>query len=89
MPLPIAETWFETRTYSDDITLIFEPHDIPDIRCNMWHVRGRDHDLLFDSGMGLISLKCHVALIAQAFRAPSPPAAIDRIARSQWVERAN
>jgi len=33
----------------------------------MWHVGGRDHDLLFDSGIGLISLKRHVALIAQAF----------------------
>jgi len=32
MPLPVAETWFETRTYSDDFTLFFEPHVIPDIR---------------------------------------------------------
>ena len=51
MPLPIVESCFETRTYGGDITLIFEPHVIPNIRCNMWHVRGRDRDLLLDSHM--------------------------------------
>jgi glyoxylase-like metal-dependent hydrolase (beta-lactamase superfamily II) len=65
MPLPVADSWFETRTYSEDITLIFEPHVIPDIRCNMWHVRGSDRDLLFDSGMGVVSLKRHVALVTE------------------------
>ena len=63
MPLPIVESWFETRTYGGDITLIFEPHVIPNIRCNMWHVRGRDRDLLLNSGMGAVSLKRHVALV--------------------------
>jgi len=29
----------------------------------MWHVRGRDPDLLFNSGMGVVSLKRHVALV--------------------------
>ena len=43
--------------------MIFEPHVIPNIRCNMWHVRGRDRDLLLDSGMGVVSLKRHVALV--------------------------
>jgi glyoxylase-like metal-dependent hydrolase (beta-lactamase superfamily II) len=65
MPLPVAENWFEIRAYSDDITLIFEPHVIPDIRCNMWHVRGRERDLLFDSGMGVMSLREHVALVTE------------------------
>ena len=65
MPLPVADSWFETRTYSEDITLIFEPHVIPDIRCNMWHVRGSDRVLLFDSGMGVVSLKRHVALVTE------------------------
>jgi len=31
----------------------------------MWHVRGRDRDLLFDSGMGVVSLKEHVALMTE------------------------
>ncbi len=65
MALPIAKTWFETRSLGDDITLIFEPHVIPDIRCNMWHVRGRERDLLFDSGMGVVSLKRHVTQVTE------------------------
>ena len=65
MSLPIADTWFETRRFSEDITLIYEPHVIPDIHCNIWHVRGRDHDLLLDTGMGLVSLKQHVAQVTE------------------------
>ncbi len=65
MTMPIAETWFETRSHGGDITLIFEPHVSSDVRCNMWHVRGRERDLLFDSGMGVVSLKRHVALVTE------------------------
>jgi glyoxylase-like metal-dependent hydrolase (beta-lactamase superfamily II) len=31
----------------------------------MWHVRGRDRDLLFDSGLGHVSLRREVALLAE------------------------
>ena len=65
MTLTVADRWFETRRVADDVTLIWEPHVIPDIRCNMWHVRGRDRDLLLDSGMGLVSLRRHVALVTE------------------------
>ena len=65
MTMPIAETWFEIRSHGGDITLIFEPHVSSDVRCNMWHVRGRERDLLFDSGMGVVSLKRHVALVTE------------------------
>jgi glyoxylase-like metal-dependent hydrolase (beta-lactamase superfamily II) len=57
MPLQIAERWFETRRIGDDITLLWEPHVIPLMRCNIWHLRGRDRDLLIDTGMGIMSLK--------------------------------
>jgi glyoxylase-like metal-dependent hydrolase (beta-lactamase superfamily II) len=57
MPIAIAERWFETRRIDDDITLLWEPHVVPLMRCNIWHVRGRDHDLLIDTGMGIESLK--------------------------------
>ena len=40
----------------DDITLIFEPHVVPFLRCNIWHVRGRDRDLVIDTGLGVASL---------------------------------
>lgn len=42
---------------SDDITLIQETGVANFMRCNIWHVRGRDFDLIIDTGMGLDSLK--------------------------------
>ena len=45
-----AELWYETIRMADDVTLVHEPWIKPFFRCNMWHVRGRDRDLLFDSG---------------------------------------
>tara|TARA_R110000824_G_scaffold390760_2_gene587354 strand:+ start:17210 stop:17983 length:774 start_codon:yes stop_codon:yes gene_type:complete len=55
--LPIADRWFERKRISDDITLLWEPHVIPLMRCNIWHVRGRDRDLMIDTGMGVASLR--------------------------------
>ena len=60
MPVHIADRWFETRRIDDAITLVFEPHVIPLMRCNIWHVRGRDRDLLIDTGMGIASLRDEV-----------------------------
>ncbi|HZT20156.1 MAG TPA: MBL fold metallo-hydrolase [Dongiaceae bacterium] len=57
MGLPIAERWFETRRIDDDITLLWEPHVVPLMRCNIWHVRGCDRDLMIDTGMGVASLR--------------------------------
>jgi glyoxylase-like metal-dependent hydrolase (beta-lactamase superfamily II) len=56
MTLPIAARWFSFQRISDDITLILEPHVTRLEQCNMWHVRGRDRDLLVDTGMGVASL---------------------------------
>jgi glyoxylase-like metal-dependent hydrolase (beta-lactamase superfamily II) len=55
--LPIADRWFEIKRVSDDITLLWEPHVVPLMRCNIWHVRGRDRDLMIDTGMGIASLR--------------------------------
>jgi len=55
--LPIADRWFEIKRISDDITLLWEPHVTPLMRCNIWHVRGRDRDLMIDTGMGICSLR--------------------------------
>ena len=57
MGLPIAERWFEMKRIDDDITLLWEPHVVPLVRCNIWHVRGRDRDLMIDTGMGVASLR--------------------------------
>lgn len=48
--------WFERARVDDAITLLWEPHVIPLMRCNIWHVRGRDRDLVVDTGMGVMSL---------------------------------
>ena len=53
----IENRWFERRRIDDDITLIWEPYVDPLIRCNIWHVRGRDRDMLIDTGLGIASLR--------------------------------
>ena len=55
--LQVADRWFERRQIDDDITRLWEPHVHSFLRCNIWHVRGRDRDMLVDTGMGLLSLK--------------------------------
>ncbi len=56
MSFPVANRWFERRRVDDDITLFWEPHVVPLMRCNIWHVRGSDRDLVIDTGMGVASL---------------------------------
>jgi glyoxylase-like metal-dependent hydrolase (beta-lactamase superfamily II) len=56
MTLRIAERWFDYERLSDGITRIWEPHVVRVMQCNIWHVRGRDRDLLIDTGMGIASL---------------------------------
>ena len=55
--LPTALRWFERRSIGGGITLLWEPHVAPLLRCNIWHVRGRDSDLLIDTGLGVASLR--------------------------------
>lgn len=52
----VAGQWFEGRSLGDRVTLIRETHVHPFARCNIWHIRGRDRDLLVDSGTGLVAL---------------------------------
>ncbi len=48
--------WYETIPFADGLTLIHEPLIHPFYRCNMWHVTGRERDLLVDTGLGATSL---------------------------------
>ena len=57
MDFQIASQWFKRQSFDDDITLIWEPHVVPLMRCNIWHVRGRDRDLIIDTGLGVVSLR--------------------------------
>ncbi len=60
-----AEKWYATRHVGDDITLIDEPHIKEFYRCNIWHIRGRDRDMLVDTGMGVVSLREHIPLVTE------------------------
>ncbi len=60
-----ARDWWRLRPMGDGVTHIDEPHIREFYRCNVWHVRGRDGDMLVDSGMGVVSLRAEVALVAE------------------------
>ena len=59
--LPIAKRWFTRRSLGEGLTFLTEPHAHPLLRCNIWHVRGRDRDLLVDTGLGIASLRNEIA----------------------------
>ncbi|MFE8071837.1 MBL fold metallo-hydrolase [Marinobacteraceae bacterium S3BR75-40.1] len=61
--MKIAHRWFELERIDDRITRLWEPHVAAFGQCNMWHVRGRDADLLVDAGMGVSSLKQAMAAL--------------------------
>ncbi len=56
MSLQIATRWFDCESLADGITRLWEPHVIRVMQCNIWHVRGRERDLIIDTGMGIASL---------------------------------
>jgi len=60
-----AADWYELLRFGDDVTLIHEPWIKSFFRCNIWHIRGRDRDLLFDSGLGHVSLRSQVPLVTE------------------------
>lgn len=59
------ENWFRTERLSEEVTLISEPWIEAFYRCNIWHVRGSNLDMLVDSGMGVVSLRTHVPLVTE------------------------
>jgi glyoxylase-like metal-dependent hydrolase (beta-lactamase superfamily II) len=59
------ENWWRIRPLSDGVTWIDEPHIHEFYRCNVWHIRGRDGDMLVDSGMGVVSLRQHIPLVSE------------------------
>ena len=59
------EDWYRIRPQGDGVTWIDEPHILEFYRCNVWHVRGRDRDMLVDSGMGVLPLRQWVPLVTE------------------------
>ncbi|HET6564703.1 MAG TPA: MBL fold metallo-hydrolase [Xanthomonadales bacterium] len=64
MTLAVAEQWYGVTTCADGISLLFEQHVDPGLRCNIWHIRGRNRDLLVDSGLGVMPLRDEVARLS-------------------------
>lgn len=65
MQVATADRWYETKTLADGVTWIYEPFVKIFYRCNIWHLRGRDRDLLVDSGMGVVPLRQQVPLMTE------------------------
>lgn len=57
MPYPVAESWYTRTDMGDGITLLLEPHVDRLEQANFFHIKGRDRDLLIDSGMGIVPLR--------------------------------
>jgi glyoxylase-like metal-dependent hydrolase (beta-lactamase superfamily II) len=54
---PVAQAWYRRLDMDNGVTRIWEPHVHPLEQANFWHIRGRDRDLLIDSGMGIVPLR--------------------------------
>ncbi len=57
----IAPRWFTHDRIHDDLYRISEPYYNWFNRANIWLVRGRDADLLVDTGLGVSSLKLYLS----------------------------
>lgn len=55
--LPVADEWFQITKVDEALTLIQEPYVDPWVSANIWHIRGREMDVLIDSGMGIAPLR--------------------------------
>ncbi len=59
--ISVCDRWFSTERISDGLYLITEPHYYWFNRANLWLIKGRDQDLLIDTGLGVSSLRQHIA----------------------------
>ena len=59
--LETVDRWFTVESIEDGLTLLWEPHIAEFFVSNVWHVRGRDRDLLVDTANGIGDLRGEVA----------------------------
>jgi len=57
----VSTIWFHSDRVRDDLYCITEPHYSWENRANLWLIKGRDADLLIDTGLGVSSLKLYLA----------------------------
>ena len=58
---PVQRPWFTTERVRDDLYCITEPYYTRENRANLWLIRGRDANLLLDTGLGVSSLRAYLA----------------------------
>lgn len=61
----VAPDWYKAKHLGDGVTHIHEIHVAKWLRCNIWHVRGRDRDLIIDTGMGLRPMTQEIAQLSE------------------------
>jgi glyoxylase-like metal-dependent hydrolase (beta-lactamase superfamily II) len=59
------ENWYNIQKVDNDVTYICEPFIKEFYRCNIWHVRGSQSDMLVDSGMGVVPLRKWVPIVTR------------------------
>jgi len=62
--LPVAHPWFHAEDAGGGITRLWEPHIDELLWSNVWHVPGRDADLVVDAANGVGPLRPAVAAFA-------------------------
>ena len=58
-------SWYKITNLGGGVSRILEEYIAADWRCNIWHVRGRDRDLLVDTGLGLRPIAKDIAMLAE------------------------
>jgi glyoxylase-like metal-dependent hydrolase (beta-lactamase superfamily II) len=58
--LAVASPWFGVEDVGEGVTKVTEPHLSGLVSANLWWIRGRRHDVLVDTGLGVASLRQHL-----------------------------
>jgi glyoxylase-like metal-dependent hydrolase (beta-lactamase superfamily II) len=66
--LPVAADWFSLTWVTARTAVITEPHIDELLQANLWYLRGRERDLLVDTGNGVAPLTPYLARLARSSR---------------------
>ena len=68
--LPIVPEWFSVTWVTGATAYLTEPHVDGLLRANIWYLRGRERDLIVDTGNGIAPLAPVVERLARGSRRP-------------------
>ena len=66
--LPVAASWFSVTWVTGRTAVITEPHVDEFLQGNIWYLRGRERDLLVDTGNGIAPLRPVLARFSRSER---------------------